>query len=155
MNKTFSLKAADIKRDWFLFDAEGIILGRLAAQIATLLRGKHKPTFQPNLDCGDSIVVINADKVVLTGNKESNKIYYRHTGYPGGIRSKTADKLRATKPEDLLLKAVRNMLPGNALGHLQLKHLYVYNGTEHKHEAQSPKKVDFAAANRHNSITSA
>ena len=154
MNKTYVLKASEIKKHWFLFDAEGIVLGRLAAEIARLLRGKHKPIFSPHLDCGDKVVVVNAEKVVLTGKKETDKIYYRHTGYPGGIRSQTAREIRESHPDRLLHKAVKNMLPGGSLGMKQLKHLYIYIGAEHKHEAQSPQKVDFAAANKHNSKAS-
>lgn len=148
--KTYSLKKSDIKKEWFLFDAEGVVLGRLAAEIAQLLRGKHKPYFAPNLDCGDNIVVINAEKVVLTGNKEKGKIYWRHTGYPGGIRSKTASEIRESKPTELLMKAVTNMMPRGPLRDDQLKNFYVYAGPDHKQEAQAPKKIDFASANRHN-----
>lgn len=153
MTKTFSLKVSDIKKDWFLFDAEGIVLGRLAAEIARLLRGKHKANFSPNLDCGDNVVVVNADKIALTGKKEDGKIYYRHTGYPGGIRSTTPAEIRNSKnPQRILLKAVSNMMPSGSLGSQQLKHLYLYVGPQHKHEAQNPEKVDFAARNRHNSV---
>jgi large subunit ribosomal protein L13 len=150
--KTFSAKPSDIEKKWLLIDAEGLVVGRLAALIATRLRGKHKPTFTPHMDCGDNIVVVNADKVRFTGNKRTDKIYYWHTGYPGGIKSRTADKILDGRfPERVLEKAVERMMPGGPLSRRQMKNLRVYAGTEHPHEAQQPQKLDIAALNSKNS----
>ena len=135
-------KASEVKRDWFLVDMDGKVLGRTATQIAAILRGKHKAIFSPSVDTGDYVVVINAEKLVLTGNKQADKMYYHHTGFPGGIRSISADKLLAKKPEDVLIKAVRGMLPKNKLGRQMLKKLKVYAGSEHKNAAQQPKVLD-------------
>lgn len=151
MFKTYSAKPEDVQAKWFLIDADGVVLGRLAAHCAKVLRGKHKPSFTPHVDCGDHIVVINADKVQLTGKKTSDKVYYRHTGYPGGIKSRTAGQiLDSAHPERIVLKAVERMLPKTKMGRHQLTKLKVYAGTDHPHEAQSPEAVDFAAMNAKN-----
>ena len=149
--KTYSAKPKEVTRDWFIIDADGLVLGRLASQIALRLRGKHKPTFTPHIDCGDNIVVINADKVVLTGNKRTNKEYFWHTGYPGGIRSRTADKILSSKyPERVLMKAVERMISRSPLGRQQMRKLHVYAGNEHPHDAQKPQVLDIAMINRKN-----
>lgn len=147
--KTFSAKPSDIDKKWVLIDAEGLVLGRLAALIAARLRGKHKPSFTPHMDCGDNVIVVNADKVMLTGNKLADKTYYRHTGYPGGIRSSTAGEiLRGKFPERVLLKAVERMLPRGPLGRKQFGNLRVYTGPDHPHEAQSPEALDATAMHK-------
>ena len=149
--KTYSAKPKEVTRDWFIIDADGLVLGRLASQIALRLRGKHKPTFTPHIDCGDNIVVINADKVVLTGNKRANKNYFWHTGYPGGIRSRTADKILSSRyPERVLMKAVERMISRSPLGRQQMRKLHVYAGKEHPHDAQKPQVLDIAIINRKN-----
>ena len=149
--KTYSAKPGDIERKWFVIDAEGVVLGRLASIVAMRLRGKHKPMYTPHLDCGDHIVVINAGKVQLTGNKLADKIYYRHTGYPGGIRSTTAGKILDGKhPERVVEKAVQRMIPKGPLGRQVLRKLKVYAGAEHPHEAQQPEFLDVAAMNDKN-----
>jgi len=149
--KTFSAKPSDIEKKWLLIDAEGLVVGRLAALIATRLRGKHKPSYTPHMDCGDNIVVVNAQKVVLTGNKRTDKVYYWHTGYPGGIKSRTADKILDGRfPERVLEKAVERMMPGGPLSRRQMKNLKVYAGAEHPHEAQQPQTLDIAALNPKN-----
>ncbi len=140
--KTYSIKAKDIHHDWYLVDAENKILGRLASQIALRLRGKHKPEFTPHMDTGDAMVVINAEKIAVTGNKEKNKIYYRHTGYPGGIRQQTLEKLRATHPDRILRNAVKGMLPRGPLGRAMLLKLKIYAGSQHPHGAQQPKPIE-------------
>jgi len=149
--KTYSAKPGDIERKWFVIDAEGVVLGRLASIVAMRLRGKHKPMYTPHLDCGDHIVIINAGKVQLTGNKLADKIYYRHTGYPGGIRSTTAGKILDGKhPERVVEKAVQRMIPKGPLGRQVLRKLKVYAGAEHPHEAQQPELLDVAAMNDKN-----
>ena len=149
--KTFSARPADIDKKWVLIDAQGIVLGRLASLIAMRLRGKHKASFTPHMDMGDNVIVINADKVQLTGNKRADKVYYRHTGYPGGIKSVTAGKLLEGKfPERVLAKAVERMMPGGPLSRKQLTHLRIYAGGEHPHEAQQPQVLDVAAMNPKN-----
>lgn len=149
--KTYSAKPSDIEKKWLLIDAEGLVVGRLAAFIATRLRGKHKATFTPHMDCGDNIIVVNADKVVFTGNKYSDKKYYWHTGYPGGIKQRTARAiLEGRFPERVLEKAVTRMMPGGPLSRKQLKNLKIYSGAEHKHEAQQPETVDLRALNSKN-----
>ena len=149
--KTYSAKPGDIDRKWFVIDAEGVVLGRLASIIATRLRGKHKPMFTPHMDCGDHIVVINAEKVHLTGNKLADKTYYRHTGYPGGIKSVTAGKVLGGKhPERVVEKAVQRMIPKGPLGRQVLTKLKVYVGADHPHEAQQPEVLDVAAMNDKN-----
>jgi large subunit ribosomal protein L13 len=149
--KTYSAKASDIEKSWILIDAAGLVVGRLAVVIATRLRGKHKPSFTRHMDCGDNIVVINADKVVFTGNKRADKVYNWHTGYPGGIKSRTAEKILDGKhPERVLHKAVERMVPRGPLGRQQMKNLRVYAGPDHPHEAQAPQKLDVAALNTKN-----
>lgn len=140
--KTVSMRAQDVQRSWFLVDAENRTLGRLASAIAHRLRGKHKPEYTPHVDTGDFIVVVNAAKVRVTGNKESGKIYYRHSGYPGGIRSTSLGKMRQTHPERILEKAVKGMLPKNSLGRAMFKKLKVYAGAEHPHTAQQPVPME-------------
>ena len=139
---TPSAKRTDNKGKWWVVDADGAILGRLASVVAARLRGKHNPMFTPHVDCGDFIVVVNADKVRLTGNKFQKKTYYHHSGYVGGIKSITADKLREKRPEDLVRFAVRGMLPKNSLGRDLFKKLKVYAGPSHPHEAQQPESFD-------------
>lgn len=134
-------KQSDIKRNWFVVDLEDKVLGRAATEIARVLRGKHKAIYTPSVDAGDFVVVLNADKVKLTGNKMADKMYYRHTGYPGGIRSINAEKLLDKRPEDLIKKAVKGMLPKNKLGRQMFKKLKVYAGSEHPHAAQQPKEL--------------
>ena len=149
--KTYSAKPGDIERKWFVIDAEGVVLGRLASIVAMRLRGKHKPMYTPHIDCGDHIVIINADKVQLTGNKLADKTYYRHTGYPGGIRSTTAGKILDGKhPKRVVEKAVQRMIPKGPLGRQVLRKLKVYAGAEHPHEAQQPEFLDVAAMNDKN-----
>ncbi len=140
--KTYVAKEQEISKRWYLVDAKDRVLGRLATQIAMRLRGKHKPIFTPHADTGDFIVVINANKVMLTGRKWDKKIYYRHTGYIGGLKEITAKKLLEKKPEDILRFAVRGMLPKNSLGRRQLKKLKIYSGSEHPHEAQQLEKLE-------------
>ena len=138
---TFSAKKKEMERSWFLVDAENKVLGRLAAKIAAVLRGKHKPVFTPHVDTGDFVIVINADKIHLTGTKLDNKMYYRHSGYPGGIKGVSAGEMLAKKPEAIIEHAVKGMLPKNKLGRQQLKKLKVYAGTEHPHESQMPQEL--------------
>jgi large subunit ribosomal protein L13 len=137
--KTFSAKHEEVEREWFLIDLEGKTVGRAATQIASILRGKTKPIFTPHVDCGDFVVCINADKVVFTGNKLAAKVYNRHSGYPGGLKEITAEKLLAKRPEDVINFAVQGMLPKNSLGRQMLKKLKVYAGSEHPHQAQQPQ----------------
>jgi large subunit ribosomal protein L13 len=149
--KTFSAKPSDIEKKWVLIDAKGLVVGRLAALIATRLRGKHKPSFTPHMDCGDNVIVVNAQHVLFTGNKRTDKVYYWHTGYPGGIKSRTADKILDGRfPERILTKAVQRMLPGGPLSRQQMRNLRVYPGPDHPHEAQKPETIDIAALNRKN-----
>ena len=150
--KTHSTKTAEIEKQWVVIDATGLVVGRLASIIALRLRGKHKPTFTPHMDDGDNIVVVNADKVVFTGKKREQKVYYHHTGYPGGIKERTAKFiLEGRFPERVVEKAVERMLPRGPLGRKQLGNLRVYKGPEHPHEAQSPVSLDVAALNTKNS----
>ncbi len=149
--KTFSLKPADVNKKWYVIDAEGLILGRLASIIASRLRGKHLPVFTPHVDCGDHIVVTNADKIKMTGRKSEDKVYHRHTGYPGGIKTSYAGKLLEGKhPERVIMQAVKRMLPRTPLGRQQFSNLRVYAGISHPHEAQQPHKLDVAAMNEKN-----
>jgi large subunit ribosomal protein L13 len=149
--KTYSAKPSEIEKKWIMIDAEGLVVGRLAALIAIRLRGKHKPSYTPHMDCGDNVVVVNADKVRFTGNKRDQKTYYWHTGFPGGIKSRTADKLLDGKfPERVLMKAVQRMMPGGPLTRRQLSNLKVYAGQEHPHEAQKPELLDVASLNKKN-----
>lgn len=140
--KTFSAKAADVKRDWYIVDASGKTLGRLASQLAFRLRGKHKPEYTPHVDTGDYIVVVNAEKVAVTGRKASDKIYYHHTGYIGGLKQVTFEQLIDKAPERVIQAAVKGMLPKNRLGRQMLKKLKVYAGTEHRHVAQQPMQLE-------------
>jgi len=150
--KTFSAKPADIEKKWVLIDASGLVVGRLASIIALRLRGKHKATFTPHMDDGDNIIVINAEKVVLTGGKRDQKVYHHHTGFPGGIKERSAKFiLEGRFPERILEKAVQRMLPRGPLGRKQFGNLRVYKGAEHPHEAQSPQTLDVAALNAKNS----
>jgi large subunit ribosomal protein L13 len=135
-------KASEVERNWVVLDATDIPLGRISTVVASMLRGKNKPTFTPNVDTGDNVIVINAEKVKLTGNKATDKKYYRHSGYPGGIYETTAGKLRDEKPARLIENSVRGMLPKNSLGRTQFTHLHVYAGAEHPHAAQQPKQLD-------------
>lgn len=140
--KTFSAKAHEVKRDWFVIDADGKTLGRMASEIALRLRGKHKAEYTPHVDTGDFIVVVNAGKIKVTGNKASDKMYYRHTGYPGGIREENFAKLVARKPERVIEIAVKGMLPHNPLGRAMLRKLKVYAGATHPHTAQQPRELN-------------
>jgi large subunit ribosomal protein L13 len=140
--KTFSAKPESVKRDWYVIDAEGKTLGRLATEVARRLRGKHKAEYTPHVDTGDYIIVVNADKVTVTGNKTSDKMYYHHTGYPGGIREINFEKLQAQKPEMIIEKAVKGMLPRNPLGRAMFRKLKVYAGAEHNHAAQQPQTLE-------------
>lgn len=139
---SYMQKKEEVKRDWFVIDAEGKPLGRVATLAATYLRGKHKPTYTPHIDCGDNIIIINADKVVLTGNKENTKIYYNHSMYPGGLRERTAKVMKEKYPVEMVERAVKGMLPHNRLGRQMYKKLFVYTGSEHKHAAQQPKALE-------------
>lgn len=149
--KTHSTKVAEVEKKWILIDAEGVVVGRLAAFIANRLRGKHKPTYTPHIDDGDNIIVINAEKVLLTGKKYESKKYYWHTGYPGGIKERTARALIEGRfPERVLEKAVQRMMPGGPLSRAQLRNLRVYAAAEHPHDAQSPEVVDVKSMNAKN-----
>ena len=141
---TVSFNQNTIEREWLLVDLEGATLGRAASRVAAVLRGKHKPTFTPNADCGDFVVVINADKVKLSGNKMQDKIYYSHSGYLGGLKEMRAEEMLEKHPERLIEKAVKGMLPRGPLGRQQFKKLYVYTGAEHPHAAQQPKTLDLS-----------
>ena len=141
--KTEVAKAENVKRDWYLVDAQDIVLGRLATQIAGVLRGKNKAIFTPSVDTGDFVIVVNAEKIALTGRKLDDKIYYSHTGFPGGLKEITAGKLLEKKPEDIIRKAVKGMLPKNKLARHMLKKLKVYAGASHPHDAQQPKNLAF------------
>lgn len=145
---TYSPKASEIDRSWVIIDADGLVLGRLATEVANLLRGKHKPTYTPHLDVGDHVVIINADKVVLTSGKAEKKMVYRHSGYPGGLKEQTFADLMAKKPEEAVRSAIRGMLPKTRLGRAQLKKLKVYAGPNHPHAAQQPQALELAHARR-------
>ena len=150
---TASLKPADVEKKWIVIDAEDAIVGRLASFIAMRLRGKHRPDYTPHVDCGDHVVVINADKVKFTGKKLADKVYHRHTGYAGGIKSITAAKiLEGRFPERVLEKAVERMVPRGPLGRAQMRALHVYAGTEHPHDGQQPKALDIASMKRKNKV---
>jgi len=146
--RTYSPKASEITRRWFVIDAQDLVLGRLATETARILRGKHKPMFAPHLDTGDHVVIVNADKVVLTADKADKKIVYRHSGYPGGLKSSTFAEAQARKPEESVRRAVRGMLPKNRLGRQMLTKLKVYAGPNHPHSAQKPEPLELAAARR-------
>ena len=149
--RTYVATPKDIVKKWILVDAEDVVLGRLASILAMRLRGKHKPDYTPNMDCGDHVIVINAEKVKLTGNKRNQKTYYWHTGYPGGIKSRTADKLLDGRfPERVISKAVERMVPRGALGRKVMSNLHIYAGAEHPHEAQQPEMLDVAGMNPKN-----
>lgn len=149
--KTYSAKPKDVENKWLVIDAEGVSLGRLAGQIALRLRGKHKPQYTPHIDCGDNIVVINAEKVRLTGRKAEQDIFYWHTGYPGGIKQRTKGQiLKGKYPERVIEKAVERMMPEGPMGEAMLRKLHVYPGVSHPHEAQKPEKLDMAALNPKN-----
>jgi len=151
MKTTLSLKPAEVTKDWVLIDAEGVVLGRLASIIAVLLRGKHKPQFTPHVDCGDHVVVVNAEKVHVTGNKAEQAVLYYHTGYAGGIKGRSIrQRLESAHPERVLEKAVERMITRGPLQRQQMRHLYVYPGPTHKHEAQQPVPLDVAALNPKN-----
>ena len=151
MKTTISIKPADVKKDWILIDAEGLILGRLAAIVASRLRGKHKATFTPHVDCGDNIVIINAEKVKVTGKKAEDSIFYYHTGYAGGIKGRSInERLAGKNPQSVVEKAIERMITRGPLQRQQMKHLYVYAGSEHPHAAQQPKTLDVAALNPKN-----
>jgi len=152
--KTYTATPADIDKKWIVIDADGVVLGRLAAIVAGRLRGKHKPGYTPHMDMGDNVIVINAGKVQLTGNKRTEKTYWRHTGYPGGIRSRKAGEiLEGEHPERVVTMAVKRMLPGNRLSRRQMTNLRVYAGPEHPHEAQSPEILDVKSMNSKNART--
>jgi large subunit ribosomal protein L13 len=140
--KTCLPKVNDVQKKWFVVDAAGKTLGRLASQIAAILRGKHKPTYTPHMDMGDNVIVVNAEKIKVTGRKFSQKMYYRHSGYPGGIKETSFSDMIKKKPERVIIIAVKGMLPHNRLGRKILKHLKVYRGPEHDHEAQQPEKLE-------------
>ncbi|MCG7426260.1 50S ribosomal protein L13 [Helcobacillus massiliensis] len=142
--RTFTPKPGDVERSWYVIDATDVVLGRLASQAAQLLRGKHKPVFAPHVDAGDFVIIINADKVALTGNKREDKLAYRHTGYPGGLRSVKYSELLEKNPERAIQKAIKGMLPSNKLAAQQIKKLKVYAGAEHPHEAQKPVQFNVA-----------
>ncbi len=150
--KTYSAKPGEVEKNWVVIDAEGLVVGRLASVIATRLRGKHKPAYTPHVDCGDHVVVVNADKVVFTGNKMTNKKFYWHTGYPGGIKERTMEKILTGKfPTRVVTKAVERMMPKDSpLARRQMTHLRVYAGAEHPHEAQNPVVLDVASMNPKN-----
>jgi len=151
---TRSIKPAEVEKKWHLIDADGLVVGRLATIVANLLRGKHKPSFTPHVDCGDHVVIINADKVKFTGNKLSDKKYYKHTGYIGGIKETTPAKiLEGRFPERVIEKAVERMVPRGPLGRQQMKALHLYAGTEHPHGGTQPQPLDVASMNRKNKVT--
>ncbi len=144
--RTYTPKVSEIQRSWYVVDAEGMVLGRLATEVATILRGKHKPTYTPHIDTGDHVIVINADKVVLTSNKGDKLFVHRHSGYPGGLRTKSYGQLIAEKPDEAVRRAVRGMIPKNRLGRQMIKKLKVYSGAQHPHGAQNPTTTTFAHA---------
>jgi large subunit ribosomal protein L13 len=149
--KTFSATPSDIEKKWILIDADGVVLGRLASQVAKILRGKHKPSFTPHMDCGDNVIIVNAEKVKLTGKKLTDKKFYWHTGYPGGIKERTMGQiLEGSYPERVVEKAVERMITRNNLGRQQMKNLRIYAGSEHPHEAQQPEVLDLKAMNPKN-----
>ena len=153
MKTTKSAKPHEVEKKWLLIDADGLVVGRVASIIANILRGKHKPSYTPHVDCGDNVIVINADKVRFTGNKLADKVYYRHTGYPGGIKGVTAGKvLEGRFPERVLEKAVERMIPRGPLGRDQMRALRIYAGAEHPHTAQNPEVLDVASMNRKNKV---
>ena len=150
MKETISIKPAEVVRKWYLIDATDLVLGRLASQIAKILRGKHKTTYTPHVDCGDNVIVINAEKVALTGNKLADKVYYHHTGFVGGIKGITAGKQLEEHPERVIIKAVERMISRNKMGREQMTKLHVYAGPSHPHTAQTPETLDIASMNSKN-----
>lgn len=151
--KTVSIKPAEVKKDWWIIDAEGLVLGRLASLVANRLRGKHKATFTPHVDCGDHVVIVNAEKVKLTGNKGSQSVFYWHTGYPGGIKGRSVGQILTGKhPERVIEKAVERMITRGPLGRQQMRNLHVYAGSAHPHDGQQPKALDIASMNRKNKV---
>ena len=140
--KTISIKKSEIMKEWWVADANGKTLGRFSSKISQILRGKHKPQFTPHMDMGDFVIIVNAEKIGVTGNKETDKIYFSHTGYPGGVKEKSLASLRKSSPERILINAVKGMLPHNKLGRSTLKHLKVYAGPDHPHAAQNPKELE-------------
>jgi large subunit ribosomal protein L13 len=144
--RTFSPKEQDITREWFVVDADGLVLGRLATEVASRLRGKHKPIFAPHVDVGDHVIVVNASKVVLTAGKAEKEVEYRHSGYPGGLKSWNLDRLLAVNPDEVVRRAVKGMLPRTRLGRSQLLKLKVYAGPDHPHEAQQPQELELPHA---------
>ena len=149
--KTFSLKKEEIKKNWLMIDAKDVVLGRLAAYSANVLRGKNKPSYTPNQDCGDYLIIINADQVLLTGKKAKDKIYYRHTGYPGGIKETNPEKMKEkNKSQNIIKLAIKRMIPSGPLGYKQLSNCKIYSGQDHSHEAQKPQIIDFAKMNDKN-----
>ncbi|GAA0265993.1 50S ribosomal protein L13 [Alteraurantiacibacter aestuarii] len=152
--QTRSIKPAEVEKKWHIIDADGLVVGRLATIVANILRGKHKASYTPHVDCGDHVIILNAGKVKFTGNKLGQKVYYKHTGYPGGIKGVTAGKvLDGRFPERVLEKAVERMIPRGPLGRAQMKALHLYNGTEHPHDGQQPAVLDVASMNRKNKAT--
>ena len=148
---TYSAKPSEIERKWCIVNADGLVLGRMASIISMRLRGKHKPTYTPHMDCGDHVIVINAEKIQLTGRKRTDKKYFRHTGYPGGIKSRTAEQiLEGAHPERIVIKAIERMVSRNPLGTQQMRKLHVYAGADHPHEAQNPEALDIAEMNSKN-----
>ena len=149
--KTYSMKASEIQKNWIIIDAENLVLGRMASIVARILKGKHKPNYTPHMDCGDHVVIINAEKIALTGNKREDKIYYRHTGYMGGIRQRTAGQILDSRfPERVVEKAVERMITRNPLGRDCMRALHVYKGADHLHGGQQPQKLDIASMNSKN-----
>lgn len=153
LKTTKSIKPAEVEKKWHLIDAEGLVVGRMASIVANILRGKHKPSYTPHVDCGDNVIIINADKVRFTGRKLAQKVYYRHTGYPGGIKGITAGKvLDGRFPERVVEKAIERMIPRGPLGRQQMRNLRIFKGTEHPHAAQEPVVLDIAGMNRKNKV---
>ena len=151
---TRSIKPAEVEKKWHLIDADGLVVGRVASLIANILRGKHKPSYTPHVDCGDHVIVINADKVKFTGKKMNDKVYYKHTGWAGGIKETTPAKVLGGRfPERVLEKAVQRMIPRGPLGRAQMRALHIYSGTEHPHDGQKPAVLDVASMNRKNKVT--
>ncbi|WP_144186823.1 50S ribosomal protein L13 [Elioraea rosea] len=151
--KTVSIKPSEVKKDWWIIDAEGLVLGRLASLVANRLRGKHKPTFTPHVDCGDHVVIVNAEKVKVTGNKAAQSVFYWHTGYPGGVKGRTQGQILGGKhPERVIEKAVERMITRGPLGRQQMRNLHVYAGSAHPHDGQQPKALDIASMNRKNKV---
>jgi large subunit ribosomal protein L13 len=151
--QTRSIRPAEVEKKWHVIDAEGLVVGRLATIVANILRGKHKPSYTPHVDCGDHVIVLNVEKVRFTGNKRGEKVYYKHTGYAGGIKAVTADKvLDGRFPERVMEKAVERMIPRGPLGRQQMKALHLYAGTEHPHTGQQPETLDVASMNRKNKV---